>query len=416
MPTVGAERNDVSLTTLRNGRVRDGRPVDIEIADAVIREIRPAGSRPAAGTSEDLAGRLVLPPLVNGHAHLDKTFFGGEWQPHVPGGSIRERIELEKARRAELDHTADERAYGLARTMVEFGTGTLRAHVDIDPDVGLGGLKRMLRLREAFAGYLDVQIVAFPQSGIVSAPGVADLLAEALRLGADVVGGLDPSSLDGDLDGHLDAVFALAVRHGAGIDIHLHEDGPAALAEYRAIADRVDAHGLQGAVALSHAYGLGLLGERDFDDIAAVLADRRISIMTNGPAGPVPPVLALVERGVNVFSGTDNIRDSWWPFGSGDPLDLARTVAHRNTLFTDDGLDLALGLVTDRAATALGVRDHGLRAGGPADLVVVGADSTAEAVAAPPEARDVLRAGRWISRRSLTTRSDVPFTPSPQHI
>lgn len=404
----GAERIDVSQTTLRNGRLRDGGLVDIEIADAVIREIRPAGSRPVAGPSEDLAGRLVLPPLVNGHAHLDKTFFGGEWQPHVPGGSVRERIELEKARRTALDHTADERAFGLARAMIEFGTGTVRAHVDIDPDVGLGGLKRMLRLRETFAGCLNVQIVAFPQSGIVSAPGVADLLEEALRLGADVVGGLDPCSLDGDLDGHLDAVFGLAARHGAGVDIHLHEDGLAALAEYRAIAERVDAHGMQGSVALSHAYGLGRLGERDFDEIAGVLAERRISIMTNGPAGPVPPVLALVRRGVNVFSGTDNIRDSWWPFGSGDPLDLARTVAYRNSLFTDDSLDLALGFVTDRAAAALGVQDYGLRAGGPADLVVVDARGAAEAVAAPPAARDVLRAGRWISRRSLTTRSDIP--------
>ncbi|MEU5864489.1 amidohydrolase [Nonomuraea sp. NPDC047529] len=412
----------MSQTTLRNGRLRDGGPVDIEIADAVIREIRPAGSRPVTGPSEDLGGRLVLPPFVNGHAHLDKTFFGGDWQPHVPGGGIRERIEDEKARRAALVHTAEERAFALARTMVEFGTGTLRAHVDIDPDVGLAGLERMLRLRQAFAGHLDVQIVAFPQSGIVSAPGVADLLEEAMRLGADVVGGLDPGSIDGDLDGHLDAVFALAARHDAGIDIHLHEDGPAALAEYRAIADRVAAYGMRGSVALSHAYGLGRLGERDFGEIAGVLAEQRISIMTNGPTGPVPPVLALVRHGVNVFSGTDNIRDSWWPFGSGDPLDLARTVAHRNSLLTDPELDLALGLVTDRAAAALGLPDHGLRAGGPADLVVVGARGAAEAVADPPPARDVLRAGRWVSRRSLSTRSDLPRSsvetsaPSPQHI
>ncbi|WP_221762127.1 amidohydrolase [Nonomuraea sp. WAC 01424] len=398
----------MSQTTLRNGRLCNGDLVDIEIVDTVVRDIRPAGSQPVTGPSEDLDGRLVLPPLVNGHAHLDKTFFGGEWQPHVPGGGVRERIELEKARRATLGHTADERAFGLARTMVEYGTGTLRAHVDIDPDVGLDGLKRMLRLRETFAGYLDVQIVAFPQSGIVSAPGVADLLEEAMRLGADVVGGLDPRSIDGDLDGHLDAVFALADRHGAGIDLHLHEDGPAALTEYRAIVGRVAAYGMRGSVTLSHAYGLGRLGERDFDEIAAAFAEQHISIMTNGPAGPVPPVLELVRRGVNVFSGTDNIRDSWWPFGSGDPLDVARTVAYRNSLFTDEDLDLALGFVTDRAAAALGVPDHGLRAGGPADLVVAGARHAAEAVAAPPLGRDVMRAGRWVSRSSLTTRSDVP--------
>jgi cytosine deaminase len=396
---------------LRNGRTRSGEAVDIVISGDAIESIAPAVGTLSPG-EEDLGGRLVLPLLVNGHAHLDKTFFGGAWQSHAGGSSVRERIELEKIQRRELMGSTLERSLALAQRMVEYGTGTVRAHVDVDPEVGLAGVERMLVVRDAFRGVLDLQIVAFPQSGITGQDGIPALLEEAVRLGADAVGGLDPISLDGDLEGHLDAVFDIARRHGADVDIHLHSLGHVAEREYRAVAQRA-VDGMVGRVTVSHAYGLGSLEHDSRERVFDLLADARIGVMTNGPAGPMPPVRELVARGVPVFVGTDNIRDAWWPFGTGDVLETARTVAYQSSFHRDEDLELALDLVTDRAASALGVVGYGLRPGGPADLVVLDAATAAEAVAAPPVSRDVMRAGTWISRTRRHTESSVTAALAP---
>jgi cytosine deaminase len=392
--------------TLRNGRDRTGQSIDLGIADDRITWISPASGVVEAG-DEDLGGRLVLPPLVNGHAHLDKTHLGGPWQSHQSAATVSATVALEKAQRRELEASALDRAMTLARRMVEFGTGTVRAHVDVDPEIGLRGVERMLAVRDAFRGILDLQIVAFPQSGIAGQDGMPRLLEEAVRMGATAVGGLDPITIDGDLDGHLDTVFDIARRTGADVDIHLHSTGFVADREYRAVALRTTAD-LAGRVTLSHAYGLGTLEDAELRHVLDLFAEARIGVMTNGPAGPMPPVRDLVARGVPVFVGTDNIRDAWWPFGTGDVLETARTVAYQQDLYTDEELGLALEMVTDRAAAALGADGYGLRAGGPADLVVLDAENGAEAVAAPPAGRDVMRAGRWISRRRVQTEASLP--------
>lgn len=393
----------MTSSTLRNGRTRQGDLIDIEIADGVIAALRSATETPVLAADTDLAGRVVLPLLVNGHAHLDKTFLGADWQPHLPGDGVRERIELEKQLRTDLADSAADRERLLVQRMIEFGTGALRAHVDIDTGIGLAGFERMLRLREELRGAIDLQVVAFPQSGILKDPGTESLLAEAIRLGADLVGGLDPLGIDGDLDGHLDAVFGLADRGGAGIDIHLHGVGPEALSEYRAIIERTRALGLAGRVTLSHAYGLGELSPHERDEIFGAFAELGISVMTNGPAGSMPPVHALIERGVPVFAGSDNVRDAWWPFGSGDVLDVARNIAYQQGFRSDADLGLALELATDRAAAVLGIEGYGIAVGAPANLLVLGAATAAEALADPPVDRDVMRGGEWISHRRLET-------------
>ncbi len=141
----------------------------------------------------------------------------------------------------------------LVRQVVASGTLHMRSHVDIDNQLGLRNLHEVLKIREHFRDLVTIEIVAFPQSGILRSPGTAELLDEAIAEGADLVGGLDPIGIDGDLDAHLDAVFAIAQRRGAGIDIHLHDGGEAGLAQILAIAARTEALGLQGKVAVSHA-------------------------------------------------------------------------------------------------------------------------------------------------------------------
>ena len=279
------------------------------------------------------------------------------------------------------------------------GTLHMRTHVDIDNQLGLRNLHEILKVRERFRDLVTIEIVAFPQSGVRRSPGTAELLYAAIAEGADLVGGLDPVGIDGDQDGHLDAIFGVAGKHGVGVDIHLHDGGDGGIAEMRAIAERTEAAGLQGKVAISHAFALGSVPTDTAARTADLLARAGIAIMSHGPGGAtIPPLKLLKEHGVEVFGGSDNIRDAWSPFGNGDMLDRAMMIAYRANFRHDAELALAFEMVTAAAARVLGLADYGLRAGGPADFVAVEAATLAEAVATRPRRKLVVKAGRVIAR------------------
>jgi len=249
---------------------------------------------------------------------------------------------------------------------------------------------------------VTIEIVAFPQSGILRSPGTAALLDTAIAEGADLLGGLDPVGIDGDLDGHLDPLFAIATKRGVGIDIHLHDGGEGGLAQIAAIAERTRAAGLQGKVAVSHAFALGSVPTDMAARTADLLAETGVAIMSHGPGGAaIPPLKLLREHGVRVFGGSDNIRDAWSPFGNGDMLDRAMMIGYRANFRHDEELALAFDMVTRTAADVLGIEGYGIAPGGPADFVVVEAGSLAEAVAARPRRKLVIKAGRLVARDGL---------------
>ncbi len=254
-------------------------------------------------------------------------------------------------------------------------------------EVGLSGTSCAApRFKRDFARSLvDIQIVAFPQSGVIADPGTKDLLDQAIRDGADLVGGLDPAGIDNDVNGHRDAIFGIAERRGVGLDIHLHDPGPLGCFELRQIAARTSAAGLDGRVAVSHAFALGAVDEAEFGRTAEALARADVAIMTNGPGPvPMPPVQRLLAAGVRVFAGSDNIRDAWSPYGNGDMLERAMLIGYRQGLLADADLELAFNLSNRSSAAVLGLADHGLRIGALADLVAIPAGSIPEAVAAHP--------------------------------
>ncbi|MGI3901521.1 MAG: amidohydrolase family protein, partial [Janthinobacterium lividum] len=251
----------------------DGRQVDLLLEAGRIAAIGPVGSLTRDGDSFLACdGDLLSPSFVDGHIHLDKTLLGLPLIPHRPGASVAERIRTEKDLRKTLPLSIEERGGRLIEQVVSFGTGAVRSHVDIDTEVGLSGLEAVLRLKQLYQDVIDIQIVAFPQSGILRDPGTADLLDAAVAMGADLVGGLDPAGIDGDINGHLDAIFAIAERRGVGVDIHLHDAGPLGTFELRGIAGRTLAAGLSGRVAVSHAYALGAVDDGDFGRSAEMLA------------------------------------------------------------------------------------------------------------------------------------------------
>ena len=389
-------------TLFQNARLADGRIVDIAVSDGKIVALAPAPQNySAVGEIRDLGYRLVLPGLVEGHIHLDKGFIGDDWKPHRPctaGFSVPERVKFEKEALASARPIAV-RAAALIDLCVANGTTHMRSHVDVDAEIGLRHFEQVVAAREVHREKVAVQIVAFPQSGIVKSPGTADLLDEAVRAGADLVGGLDPAGFDGDVAGHLDVIFAIAERHGVGIDIHLHDGGLPGISEIEEIARRTKASGIGGKVTISHAYALGEVSADVARRTADQLAEAGVAILTNAPGShPFPPVLLLRRAGVNVFSGNDNIRDSWWPYGDGDLLERAMLVGYRSGFNTDEELAAAFDMVTVNAARALGLTDYGLSAGGRADFLVLDAEHIQEAVVTRPKPRDVYKNGRLVAR------------------
>ena len=381
---------------IRNALLPDGTKRDIDIKDGRIAALLP----PTSGDGLDLGGALLLPPLIDGHIHLDKTLLGLPWVPNqAAGNTVVDRIAAERQVRATRSLPETVTGGNLVKQVVASGTLHMRCHVDIDNQLGLGNLHSILAVRETFRDLVTIQIVAFPQSGILRSPGTAALLDAALTEGADLLGGLDPVGIDGDLDGPLDAIFGIAERRGVGIDIHLHDGGEGGIAQLLAIARRTEAAGLQGRVAVSHAFALGSVPTDIAARTADVLAEAQVAIMSHGPgAAPMPPLKLLREHGVEVFGGSDNIRDAWSPFGNGDMLDRAMMIGYRGNFRHDEELALAFEMVTAAAARVLGITPYGIAVGSPADFVVVEAGSIAEAVATRPRRKLVIKSGRIVAK------------------
>ena len=242
----------------------DGGVADIHIAGALIAAMAPPGTdRPSSAEVFACAGKLVAPSFVEGHIHLDKTLLGLPFVPHRVGATVPERIAAEKALRRTLALPVTARGGRLIEQVAAFGTGSIRSHVDIDTEVGLAGLHALLDLRAAMPASSTCRSSPFPKAAFFAIRARPTCSRPRWARAQLSSAGSIPAGIDGDVGGHLDVVFGLAQKHGAGIDIHLHDAGPLGAFELRDIAARTSAAGLQGRVAVSHAYALGALDEAE---------------------------------------------------------------------------------------------------------------------------------------------------------
>lgn len=381
--------------------IRNVRPLGGAVADVLVaggRVAAPGTAPPPGAAVLDGRGRLLLPGLVEAHTHLDKTLLGMPWYRNEVGPRLLDKIENERRARRELPIPPRRQSARQVALSVSHGTTHIRSHVDVDTECGLVGMEGVLATKEAVHDVCAVQVVAFPQSGLLVRPGTLELLDEAVRMGADAVGGLDPCAIDRDPKGHLDAVFGLAERRGVGVDIHLHETGELGLFSLELIVERARALGMGGRAVVSHAFCLGHPDLALVDPMLDALAEAGVAVMTTGaPSRPVPPVKRLAAAGVVVCGGSDGVRDTWGPYGNGDMLERAAIIGLRNNLRRDDELELALDAVTAGGARALGLEGYGLGAGAAADFVLVEAETVAEAVAQRPGGRTTIKAGRVVS-------------------
>ncbi|MCZ6626758.1 MAG: amidohydrolase family protein [SAR324 cluster bacterium] len=403
---------------IKNVRPMGGNTTDVLIQDGLFHQIGP-GLAPDKPDSESIDGNgcLLIPGLVDGHMHLDKTFLGLPWVSHQAGPTTFDRIESEKVVRRKMRISVKEQAGNLIRLAISKGTTQIRTHVDVDPEIELSHMEALLAAREEFKDSISIQLVAFPQSGVIRCPGTTELLEEAVKAGADLIGGIDPAGIDQDAVGQLDAIFSIAARHGVGVDIHLHDRGELGVHQIGLIAERTQSHGLKGRVAISHAYCLGMVEDSQIGRAIELLVENGISIMTTGAAhSPVPPVERLHDAGVLVFSGSDGIRDAWTPFGNADMLEKAMLVALRFNFRTDEGLELAFQIATQDGAQALGLEGYwykkdnageldslgstgyGTTVGCSGDAVLVDAENIQEAIVNRPPRKLVVKAGRIVAR------------------
>lgn len=372
------------------------KPTDLVVVDGLVAD----GPAPRGAEVVDGGGRIALPSLVDAHIHPDKTTWGGAWVSRRPASGLADYVAQDVELFRSQHRPVAERAYGLMSHAVARGTRAMRAHVDVAPAYGLAGVEGVAEARTRLRHALDVQIVAFPQHGVVRTPGTAELLEEAARSGfVDLIGGIDPIGFDEALDEQLDLVFGIADRHGVGVDVHLHDRGEKGIRALRGIIDRTRALSLAGQVTVSHVFCLPALPDSELGAIAADLGAQDIALTTVAPSeSQVLPIARLREHGVRVGLGSDGVRDSWSPFGNADMMHRAQLLGRVTDVRLDEELADCYGVAADGGADVMGLPHADLRPGSPADFVLVQGECLPQVVVDMPRRDLVVHGGVVVAR------------------
>src|SRR6266699_2564544 len=360
----------------------------------------------------DLSGRMVTPPLIEPHIHLDAVLTVGQPRPNV-SGSLFEGIAVWAERVADLTYEdVQSRVRQILRWQLASGVQHVRSHVDVcDPK--LRALRALVDLREEVRGLIDLQLVAFPQRGILGFDGGKELMRKAVGLGADVVGGIPHYELTRE-DGVESVRFAMALadEHGLRVDIHCDETDDDHSRFVEVMAAETIRRGMSGRVTASHTTAMHSYNNAYAYRLIANIARAGLHMVTNPldnsvlqgrfDTGPIrrghTRVKQLAEAGVNVCIGHDSVMDPWYPLGYGDPLQAAFVLAHLGQMSGDAELRRLIEMITVNPAAALGLDDYGLREGGPADLVVFDAPTDVDALRLVAPRHLVMRAGRIVAR------------------
>ncbi|NEI74417.1 amidohydrolase family protein [Rhizobium lusitanum] len=386
--------------TLTNVRPWGADPMDIVIEGERIADIRPATASPGA-SDVDGGGLLAVPGFINTHSHVDKSWWGKPWVSYTYSDhpTVEGWIANERAQRGKYDIPNAASTASVLREFLRHGTTATRTHIDVDLEVGLRGLECLQAALKEVGDAIQVKTVAFPQDGVLRRPGVLKLLDEAAQAGADYIGGLDPGTIDRDVEGQLDGLFDIAVTRGVGLDLHLHDFGSLGVYEFRQVIRRTIDAGLQGRVNISHGFVLGTLPQSVQEEIVEGLAEAGVSWTTVAMGGTAPlPWQQMRQRSVPLGLGTDGIRDLWSPFGDGDLLRIAYQFARLHGLRHDEKLTNAVELATRGGAHFVGRNVHDLVVGARADIVLLDAENVPDVLVRCPQRRLVISGGRVVAR------------------
>ncbi|CAN5389491.1 amidohydrolase family protein [soil metagenome] len=376
---------------VRNAAVvdREGR-ADIGISGgrfAAIETGLPKGDAP----EQDVGGRLVVAGFVETHIHLDKSCLLGRCR--CEKGTLQEAVaEVAKAKLGFTEQDVYARAASTLEKAIKNGTNRMRTHVEVDPRVGLTSFRALKQLKADYAWAIDLQLCVFPQEGLLDDPGCDDVMLQAMKEGADVIGGAP--YMDKDSHGQIARIFAMAQQFDVDIDFHLDFTLDPTHLDLDEVCRMTEATGWGGRVAIGHATKLSAMPKPDFEASAKRLADAGVAVTVlpatdlfltgrdsefNVPRG-VTAAHRLRALGVNANISTNNVLNPFTPFGDVSLIRMINLYANVLQIGTPAELAGCLDMVTSMSAKILNRPDYGIEVGGPADLVVLDCATKAEAV------------------------------------
>lgn len=390
---------------------------DIAISDGNIAEISAAIE--GTGTTEiDADGGLVTESFVNTHLHLCKvwtldTMDEGALQAYHGGTMGQAMSAIEQASTVKENYDASwitENARRAVALAALHGNLHIRALADVDSKAKLEGVKALIALREEFRGIVDLQVVAFPQDGILRDPGTSKLMEEAMELGADVVGGIPwIEYTDEDAGEHVRICFDLAQKFDADISMLLDDAGDPTLRTLEIMAKEAIARGWEGRALGHHCRAMSLYPDPYFQRLAGLLKKARVPIVSDPHTGPLHArVRELVAEGVLVSLGQDDISDAYYPFGRNNMLEVAFLAAHLLWMTTRDEITRLYDMVTVDAARSMNLADFELKAGAPAHLVVLAESDIVEAVRNHAAPKAVVSHGKLVDQAAMARMAERP--------
>jgi len=363
----------------------------------------------------DAGGRLVTPGFVNIHCHLDKclTSSWAEVWERSSAGSPQAIPSATKVKKRFTESDIVDRASRALTSSVLAGTTAVRAFADVDTIGGLMAIRSLLRVKEKFRGVIDVQVVAFPQEGLIRDQGSEELLEKSMELGADVVGGMPWYEMNRAAAArHTDIVFGIAKKYGKDIHALIDDNTDPSSRNLEYLLQKTIKEGYQGRVAASHCRGaLDSPDEAYAKNVVALAMKARLTVVENSHISlfmygrteghpvrrGVTRVKEFMAAGVNLAVAQDDIDDPYYPFGRGDMLELAFVMCHAAHLGSPRELESALDMVTYNPARGMRLEGYGLREGDYADLVLLDAGGVHEALRLQPDRLAVLKRGRLVA-------------------
>ncbi|WP_018629718.1 amidohydrolase [Niabella aurantiaca] len=368
----------------------------IEISNGKIKSVLP--NNPAA-KGMDAKGLLLLPAFREMHIHLDKTYYGEKWKAtNRKGGGVKGMIALEQQIIPGLLQNSTYKAEKLIELLQSKGSNFARSHVNIEPTSKLDSLKHLQKALEHKKDSFEAELVAFPQHGLYYTDSTG-LMKDAAQMGVAFIGGLDPASIDGSIEKSMDFVVQLALDYHKGIDIHLHEGGASGVQTIEYLIKKVNENPvLKGKTFISHCFVLAHLEQNRLEEVAEKMGNAQIGVISTIPFGrTIMPIPTLYKYGVDVRAGNDCIIDHWSTFGSGSVLQKANLAAQLYGYNTELGLSRILKLATHNV---LPLDDKGNqqwpKTGDKADLVLVEASCSAEAVSRISPVRSLIHRGNVV--------------------
>jgi len=389
---------------------------DIAIADGRFVNIGQGLASANAALTLDAEGRMAVPCFVEPHIHLDKALIS-ERAPVNISGTLTEAIEIlwEIKRNYTVEEIADRASRVLARALAN-GISRLRTHVDVDPIGGTRPAEGLIRARERFRDLMDIQIVAFPQEGIIKSPGTEALMRQVMTLGVDIVGGMPFNEASpADSRRHIEIAFEIAKEFDADIDMHVDETDDPMARTLEVLAELTIKNSWQGRVTAGHTCALAGYPRDYADHVIGRLREANVNMIANPATNlmlqgrlddypkrrGVTQVKELLAAGVNVACGQDCVHDTFYPFGQNDPLEIGFLLCHASHMSQPGEILTVMDMVTGNGARALRIPDFQVAVGGVADLVVLDARDAREAFATRAPRRWVIRKGRLIAEGKI---------------